>query len=253
VTQAELDAVTLPTGSTHDSPATGRVDGGLYIFPEPVLYVDAWELQTRVHAERVLDRRADTVLILEHLPVYTLGRSTRTSHLGATEETLRRVADLQRVNRGGSVTYHGPGQILLYPIVRLGTYAAGPKHFVWLLEEVLIRLLNRWAIEGTRVPQKPGVWVMYPEPAKIASIGVRVEHGVSLHGLALNVDMDLSPFQLIHPCGFSDCRMTSMAALLGGSLSLDTIKSDLGETFSALFAARWPRLVVTTCEDVCGN
>jgi len=220
-------------------------EGRVFIFPSPVPYATAWDLQSHLHTERVVDRRQDTVLILEHQPVYTLGRSTQRSHWGADEEALRaNGAELYRVNRGGSVTYHGPGQILVYPILRLAQHAAGPRQLVRLLEEIAIRVLSLWNIDGYRIDKKPGVWVMAPEPAKIASIGLRVERGITLHGLALNVDLDLTPFLRIHPCGLTDCPMTSMAALRQATLPVDTIKRDIAQIFGAVFAVGWPTSTV---------
>ena len=211
--------------------------GAILVFPKPIPYLIGWELQSRFHNERLLNLRPDTVLILEHHPVYTLGRRTHVSHWGGNEDMLRaNGADLQRVNRGGSVTYHGPGQILLYPILRLAQHAAGPKQLVWLLEEVIIRVLNLWNIDGHRIGKKPGVWVMVPEPAKIASIGIRIERGITLHGCSLNVDVDLTPFQRIHPCGFTNCPVTSMAALCKTAISVNAIKKDLAQIFGAVFA-----------------
>ena len=223
---------------SHRPPA-----GAVLVFREPVPYLIAWELQSRLHNERLLNLRPDTVMILEHQPVYTLGRRTQVSHWGGNEDVLRaNGADLHRVNRGGSVTYHGPGQILVYPILRVAQHAAGPKQLVWLLEEVIIRVLNLWKIDGHRIGKKPGVWVMVPEPAKIASIGIRVERGITLHGFALNVDMDLTPFQLIRPCGFTNCLVTSMAALRKTALSVDAIKQDLARMFGTVFALEWSRV-----------
>lgn len=214
--------------------------GTVLIFPEPVSYSLAWELQSRLHRERILDLRPDTVLILEHEPVYTLGRSAQASHWGGNEDVLRaNGTELHRVNRGGSVTYHGPGQILVYPILRLAQHATGPRQLVWLLEEVIIRVLKLWKIDGRRIDKKPGVWVMVPEPAKIASIGIRLERGITLHGFALNVDTDLAPFQHIHPCGFIDCPVISMAALLKTMLSVNAVKHDLAQIFAAVFALEW--------------
>lgn len=228
-------AMTSASGSIRPSPGTAL------IFPEPVAYSIAWELQSRLHNERMLDLRPDTVLILEHRPVYTLGRSAQEWHWGGDEDVLRaNGTELHRVNRGGSVTYHGPGQILVYPILRLAQHAAGPRQLVRLLEEVIILALNRWNIDGHRIDKKPGVWVMGPQPAKIASIGIRIEHGITLHGFALNVDMDLAPFHRIHPCGFTDCSMTSMAALLKTAVSVNDIKLDLMQIFGTVFALEWP-------------
>lgn len=215
--------------------------GNVFIFPYPLSYASVWDLQTRLHCDRMSNCRPDTVLLLEHEPVFTMGRGTQRSHWGGNEAALRmNGTDLYRVNRGGSVTYHGPGQILFYPIVRLIHHAAGPRQLVSMLEEVAIRVLNLWSIEGYRIEKQPGVWASTPEPAKIASIGIRVERGVTLHGMALNVDMDLTPFRLIRPCGIADCRITSMAALRQATFSVNDIKSALAQMFREIFGLTWP-------------
>lgn len=234
-----LELIVETTAPDSHGPLTGAV----FIFPEPVPYSNSWELQSRLHSERMLDLGPDTVLILEHQPVYTLGRSAQASHWGGNEDVLRaNGTELHRVNRGGSVTYHGPGQILVYPILRLAQHAPGPRQLVWLLEEVIIHVLKLWKINGHRIDKKPGVWVMVPEPAKIASIGIRIERGITLHGFALNVDMDLTPFQRIHPCGFTNCPVTSMAALLKTAVSVNAVKHDLARIFGTVFALEWSRV-----------
>ncbi len=229
-----IDANTV---TTPDLNSLHIHEGVVRVFPEPVPYLIAWEIQSRLHEERLLDLQVDTVLILEHPPVYTLGRRTGLSHWGGSEFALcKDGAELYHVNRGGSVTFHGPGQIVVYPVVKLDRYAAGPKQLVWLLEEVIIRVLGLWNITGCRIAGKPGVWVMTPEPHKIAFLGIRIEHGVTLHGFALNVDLDLTPFQRIHPCGFPDCRVTSMAAVCQTSVAVCDVKQKLAQTFATVFA-----------------
>jgi lipoyl(octanoyl) transferase len=214
--------------------------GEVRVFLEPVPYLRAWGIQSQLHERRLLDLQPDTVLILEHPPVYTLGRKTRLSHWGGNASALcDDGVELHHVNRGGSVTFHGPGQIVVYPILKLDRHATGPRQLVWLLEEVVIQVLELWNITGSRIVGKPGVWIMTPEPQKIAFLGIRLEHGVTLHGFALNVDMDLTPFQRIHPCGFSDCRVTSMAAVRQATVSVDAVKQDLAQTFGAVFAINW--------------
>ncbi len=198
------------------------------VFSDPVPYLHAWNLQSRLHEERVRDQVPDTVLILEHRPVYTLGRRTTVSHWGGNASLLcEHGAELHYVNRGGSVTFHGPGQIVVYPVVKVDRHATGPRQLVCLLEEIIVQLLSRWDITGHRIPGKPGVWVMTPTPEKIAFVGIRIERGVTLHGCALNVDLDVTPFHRIHPCGFSDCRITSMAAVCQKAISLDPVKQEL--------------------------
>ncbi len=210
----------------------------VYTFSDPVPYLTAWDLQSRLHHERLLDRQADTLLILEHSPVYTLGRRTRLADWGGNKAALcENGTELLHVNRGGSVTYHGPGQVVLYPILKLIRYATGARQFVWLLEELLIRVLERWTITGVRLVGKPGVWVMQPEPKKIGFVGVRIQQGVTLHGISLNVDLDLTPFRHIHPCGFPDCSVTSMTDVSQGAVPVEIIKQQLAQTFATVFSS----------------
>jgi lipoyl(octanoyl) transferase len=229
--------------STATSPRLNSLrihTGAVRIFPEPVPYLIAWEIQSRLHEERLLDLQPDTVLILEHPPVYTFGRRTKLSHWGGSESALcENGAELHRINRGGSVTFHGPGQIVVYPVLKLDRHAAGPRQLVWLLEEVIIQVLAIWNITGSRIVGKPGVWIMTPEPQKIAFLGLRIEHGVTVHGFALNVDMDLTPFQRIHPCGFPDCHVTSMAAVRRTAVPVDVVKQELAQSFATVFALNW--------------
>jgi len=169
-----------------------------------------------------------------------VGRRTQPSDWLGAEQILRaNGADIVPVNRGGAITFHGPGQIVLYPILKVADHASGPRVFVRLLEEVIIRLLAQWGIEGRRIDKKPGVWVMSPHPEKIASIGIRIEQGVSLHGFALNVDPDLTPFDSIRPCGLADCRMTSMRKVRRAELPLADIKHQLAGIFSEIFGIEW--------------
>jgi lipoate-protein ligase B len=121
----------------------------------------------------------------------------------------------------------------------LAQHAAGPRRLVQLLEDVIIRLLKHWDIDGHRIEKRPGIWVLTPQPAKIASIGIRIERGITLHGFALNVDMDLTPFQRIRPCGFADCLVSSMNVLCGKTIPLDEVKSDLARIFSEVFSIEW--------------
>lgn len=217
----------------------------VYVFSDPVPYLTAWELQSRLHSARLLDRQPDTLLILEHSPVYTLGRRTRPADWGGNITALcENGAELLHVNRGGSVTFHGPGQIVLYPILKVVQYAAGAKQLVWLLEEVIIRVLTYWGIVGVRVAGKPGVWVQVPQLQKIGFVGIRIQRGVTLHGISLNVDLDLSPFLRIRPCGLADCFVTSMAAVSQRDIATHTIKQQLAQSFAAIFSSgvRPPRL-----------
>lgn len=215
--------------------------GTLIIFPDQVPYAEAWTLQQRLHAERVSGSRADTLVLLEHLPVYTIGRRTKPAHLGRGEAALRETgATIEPVNRGGSVTYHGPGQLVGYPILALSQHTSGPKAYVRLLEDVLINTLGLWGIIGHRVANNPGVWTRSDRGvAKVASIGVRADRGVTLHGFALNVDLDLSPFAHIVPCGLQECEITSMAEIARSPISLALIARQVAEIFSSVFQLEW--------------
>jgi lipoyl(octanoyl) transferase len=247
--------LSLPTGAPVNRPTAipAPAPDVLYshaeavrVFSDPVPYLHAWDLQSRLHEERVRNQVPDTVLILEHRPVYTLGRRTTVSHWGGNASLLcENGAELHYVNRGGSVTFHGPGQIVVYPVIKVDRHATGPRQLVWLLEEIVVQLLSRWNVTGHRIPGKPGIWVMTPTPEKIAFVGIRIERGVTLHGCALNVDLDVTPFHRIHPCGFSDCRITSMAAVCQKAISLGPVKQELAQLCRRMLKLDGPAVLDT--------
>jgi len=190
-------------------------------------YAEALDVQQRVVAARKQNLIGDTLLLLEHPPVITLGRNaTRANVLASDEWLAARAVELHEVNRGGDVTYHGPGQLVGYPILDLrgdlpgkrGPYL-GPVDFVRLLEEVLIRTCAEFGVMAKRIPKCTGVWTFgggadegaqkIPEK-KIAAIGVHVSQGVTSHGFALNVTTDLRDFEWIIPCGITDRGVTSL-------------------------------------------
>ena len=186
-----------------------------------VPYSNALAIQQQVVAARKQNAIADTLLLLEHPPVITLGRNSHRSNILASEELLAtRGVELHEINRGGDVTYHGPGQLVGYPIVDLrgdlpgkkGPHL-GPVDFVRLLEEVLIRTCGDFGIMAQRICKRTGVWTIaggsIPEK-KIAAIGVHVSQGVTSHGFALNVTTDLRDFDWIIPCGIADRAVTSL-------------------------------------------
>jgi lipoate-protein ligase B len=206
-------------------------------------YAAAWNLQRLLIEERTADRRPDTVVLLEHDSVFTIGRSGQADHWGGNDETLSEAGyPVYHVERGGSVTYHGPGQIVGYPILRLSRFCPGPKAYIRLLEEVLIRTLAGWGIRGERIEKLPGVWVSPDSTGrlqKIASMGVRIAKGVTMHGFALNVTVDLEPFHRIIPCGITGCQMTSMSALLGRPVDVALVRRRTGEQFAEVFRLEW--------------
>ena len=225
--------------------------GTLVQFSQPIPYAESWSIQKQLQRERIAERQGDVLLLLEHLPVYTLGRTTQPTHWDCGEEVLRRTgASLQSVDRGGSITYHGPGQIVGYPILKLSHYCSGPKQYVRKLEEVIIHALARWRIEGYRLERKPGVWVRWNHAdAKIAAIGVRIDHGVTIHGFALNVDLDLSPFSLIMPCGLAQCHITSMAEVRQSAVSSSVVARQVAQEFARTFNIQWMSLPPDSIEQ----
>jgi len=246
----------LPPRSCDDSASRpSRSSGVLLTFQHPVRYAVAWALQQQCHAERRSGSRADTLLLLEHLPVYTAGRGTRPAHLKPQGASLHNAAvPVEVVNRGGSVTYHGPGQLVAYPVLALARYAPGAKAYVHMLEDVLIRTLLHWDVRGYRLPKTPGLWVRDGRgEAKIASIGARIDRGITMHGFALNVMNDLRPFSRIVPCGLDGCRMTSLAEITAAPMSVSAVAEHLAEEFSAVFRVEWTMRVVDGLEMTAEN
>lgn len=187
-------------------------------------YRPAWELQRRVGEAVGADALADTVLLVEHTPVYTLGRAAhgQFTNLVWDEATLLQEGiELVEVDRGGDITYHGPGQLVGYPIVHLGAYDNDLHRYLRLLEEGLIMALDLVGIQATRVPPHTGVWV---GEEKIAAIGVKASRGVTQHGFALNIDPNLDHFRGIIPCGIRDKGVTSLDTLLPGKATLEAMK-----------------------------
>ena len=186
-------------------------------------YRKAWDLQVRLlEARKDGILKQDAVLFLEHPPVFTLGRRGGLNNLKVSEEFLRsRDLPVAHVERGGDITYHGPGQLVLYPIVNLREAKRGVVDFVGALEEVMIRTLADWGIQGERNSLNRGVWVGL---SKIGSIGIAVRRSISFHGLALNVNTDLEPFTWIHPCGLHGVTVTSMKKISGQDLSMAEVK-----------------------------
>jgi len=170
-----------------------------------VPYREAWQRQRTLHAEVVAGNAPPTILILEHEHVYTAGTRTQPADLPPAHEPL------VEVDRGGRITWHGPGQVVAYPIVPLRS-PIDVVGYVRQLESALIATCSRFGVTGERVSGRSGVWVAGDPPAKIAAIGVRVARGVGMHGVALNVTNDLNRFTAIVPCGIADAGVTSLAA-----------------------------------------
>jgi len=196
-------------------------------------YGKALELQRQWASARTQGLEEDCLLLVEHPPVITLGRGAKRRHLLADEDLLQAQGiEVWEIERGGDITFHGPGQLVGYPILDLTRHGKDLHRYLRRLEEVLIRTLHRYGIHGERSAGQTGVWV---HGAKIASIGVHVSRWVSRHGLALNVSPDLSAFDLIVPCGLSGIRMTSMAALLKRQVPVQAVAEAVAEQFALVF------------------
>jgi len=195
-------------------------------------YQDAWELQRRI-AEDVRAGADPTLILLEHPPTYTLGARGATEHLLlAREAYARRGAAVVHSDRGGDVTFHGPGQIVGYPIMDLRKRGMGPVRYVCALEAMLIDALRGYGIDAGRREGARGVWA---GTSKVAAIGVRVTRGVSMHGFGLNVNTDLSWFDDIVPCGIRDGGVTSMAAIAGETFDIGDVMRDVASAFGRVF------------------
>src|SRR5215210_7399716 len=217
-----------------------------------VPYREAWELQRSLAAAISQGAMPETVILLEHPPVVTVGRRTAEDELHVPEGAP---VEIVETDRGGRSTYHGPGQLVAYPILDLKRHGKDVKRYVRDLEQALLDTLDAFGIEGTRIEGLTGVWLQSP-PRKIASIGVHISRWVTTHGYALNVDLDPAPFtDWITACGLEDAAFTTMARELGRELSVDDVRpaaaAALAEVFQLVFeeipaadgAGLWPQPV----------
>ena len=207
------------------------------VLPLGVLeYQAAYDLQRRLHTQVVAGELPDLLLLLEHPHVYTLGRRGQQSDILASEDALSRLnVDIHFTDRGGETTYHGPGQLVGYPIVNLRRWGGGVRDYVETLERSLIRALNGFDIAAYSEGKPTGVWV---EDAKIAAIGVRVSRHVTMHGFALNVCPDLSFFDHIVPCGMPGVQVTSVARELNRDVGVSDVIPALVQAFGCEFGMR---------------
>lgn len=221
------------------APTSGRGHLDVVRLPGLTPYLPMWERQQWLAAARQRNEIDDLFLLLEHPHVYTNGRSGQRAHLLVDEATLaRRGACYLEVDRGGGLTYHGPGQLVGYAMIDLARAGVGVRAYVRGLEQVLMRTAAHFGVEATTSPGYTGVWV---GDEKLAAIGVRVRRGVTYHGFALNVDPDLSCFEAIVPCGISDRGVTSLACLVGHHVMTAEVATVCVEEFAGVFelALRW--------------
>ncbi len=197
-------------------------------------YRSAHELQTDLVERRRHDRLdRDLFLVTEHPPVFTLGRRGGRDHLLVSDDFLAaRGIGLAPAERGGVITYHGPGQLVLYPILDLRRARLTAGEYVFCLEEVMLRLARDWGVTAERDSRNRGIWV---GGRKLGSVGIAIRHGISFHGLALNVNPSLEPFTWINPCGLTGVEMTSIAMESGLDVSLPQVEAKLPAHLAAVF------------------
>jgi lipoate-protein ligase B len=196
-------------------------------------YAEAYQIQARLLEERLAGKIPDTLLLLEHKPVITMGKSGKLENILVTQEELaRRGVSLIFIDRGGDATYHGLGQLVGYPIMDLRERGKDAHVYLHNLEEVLIRTIRDFGIESGRDPSHAGVWV---DKQEIAAIGLSLRKWITMHGFALNVNTDLKQFALINPCGFNNRSAASISQLLGRDVSMDSVKERLLAHFTEVF------------------
>ncbi|MFQ6121715.1 MAG: lipoyl(octanoyl) transferase LipB [Dehalococcoidales bacterium] len=204
-----------------------------------VPYEHALKLQQKLGQARAQDSIPDVTLLLQHPPVFTIGRFRGEKDLIVPPEKLQQEGiAVFHTNRGGSITYHGPGQLVGYPILDLEENGLGVREYIWKLEEVIINLLPSLGIQGHRVAKYPGVWV---DGKKVCSIGVNVSHHITTHGFALNVNTDLRHFEYINPCGIRGKVMTSISELLGCPIEVEAVTEALLDSFSVILGLKRER------------
>lgn len=209
-----------------------------------VAYRDMLTCQERLFDEAVARKKENEpvekeyLILVEHYPVFTLGRHGKEGNLLVSESILNsKGIELVHIGRGGDITYHGPGQLVVYPIIDIQAHSMGVKQYIYNLEEVVIRVLNEYGIKGERVEHATGVWIGKgtEKERKICAIGVKCRRFVTMHGLALNVNTDLTYFSAINPCGFVDKGVTSIAKELKCEVQMDEVKRQFVSCFKEVF------------------
>ncbi len=218
---------------SHDLNHAYFIDLGL------IAYESAWEIQRQLWSRRVKGDLPDLIIFLEHPNVITLGRRGNRGHLLVPQDVLEAMRiPIFHVERGGDITYHGPGQLVIYPILNLKDYGYRLVRYVDQLEEVVIRALMEYGITGRRDPLNRGVWV---GQEKIASVGVAIKRWVSFHGLSLNYATDLKYFDLMNPCGLEGRKITSMEKVLGNAVDRGDLVRRTFSHFEEMFVRNWEK------------
>lgn len=196
-------------------------------------YKEAWDLQKEIHTKRTRDEVNDILFLLEHPHTYTLGKVAEKENLLSNDDQLKELGiKVYEIDRGGDITYHGPGQIVGYPIINLSDWKEDTHEYLRGLEEVIMRVCSDYGLKTERHPKHTGVWI---ENRKIAAIGIKVSRWVTMHGFAFNVNTDLNYFGGIIPCGIRDKDVTSLKRELGKELDIDEVKMKLVKEFEKFF------------------
>jgi len=206
-------------------------------------YKEAWDFQEKILQKIILQKtngknNDDFLFLCEHPNVYTIGKSGSENNLLVNDTFLKSInATYYKINRGGDITYHGPGQIVGYPVINLENFNLGVKAYVGNIEQVIINFLERYKIKSGRLNGATGVWldVGTKNERKICAIGVRVSRGVTMHGFAFNINTDLKYFDYINPCGFTDKGVTSLSKELNRTFDMSEIKNELKDEFFKVF------------------
>lgn len=206
---------------------------GLLLRLDIVEYGKAWEFQNALLEARISDKIEDCFVLLQHPPTFTFGRRYKETNLVSNKEYYENNGfAVYKTDRGGLATYHGPGQVVGYPVIKMSAYTRDYYQYLRMLEEVQIRTLSDFGIEADRNEGCTGVWV---NKAKIGFIGVRIALGYTMHGFSLNVNNDLLPFNFITPCGIQGVRVTSIQELLNKSTSINDVYSTLASHYADIF------------------
>ena len=199
-------------------------------------YASAFSIQDRLLKARIKDRLPSTIILQENSSVLTIGRTGSRSNILAPAEELERMGiEVLEVNRGGDITYHGPGQLIVSPLLYLGDIDLNANQYLHRLEDVLINLLSTFGVRTHKKEDYPGVWW---NQAKVGGVGIAVKHGYTFHGFSLNVSLDLAPFSLINPCGVSRMPVTSLHQILERKIRMTEVKEKLHEILMDTFPLR---------------
>lgn len=206
-------------------------------------YKQAWDIQKSSFNRNILNKAEgqkgqNELFLVEHGHVYTFGKGAKRENLLVSDDRLAELnADVYDIERGGDITYHGPGQLVAYPVFDLENLGIGVKKFVGGIEQSIINTIGKWGIESTTVHDRIGVWLDVGKPTerKIAAIGIKCSRFITMHGLALNVNTDLKMFQNIIPCGIQDKGVTSMEMELGEKIDMNDVKKELINQFAYIF------------------